>query len=135
MFDYLLSYYFNNHQNYFVPLSVKIITPGDFHLYLFVYGSEWYVFVESDFPLLKSLSQDILANFPVDIIGWHVLKEKQKEALTDTLPPNCFSSDSANETDENWQHYHWLFHQANGMKYALLQVTPKTGIDIGFYRQ
>lgn len=128
MFNNALSFYFDVKPHQFTPLKMLVLTPGDEHLYLFTYQNKWYVLVEADFPLLKSLVEEIEAQFPVTVAGWQTLKEK-----TDTvsvIPRDAFSSDTANETDENWKNFSLLFHEEYGMKYALLCVVPNAGIGV-----
>lgn len=122
-FAHILNLYLGKVPHDIAPYRTAVLTPGDYQLYLFAYEQQLFVLVEADHPPLKTLPKDIEDNLPVIIQGWKVLKQKQDEADTDRLPRTCFSSDTANETDENWRNFAYTFHYESGFYYALLRAT------------
>lgn len=123
MFTQILKFFLKDIEPKAAPISVKAISPGgDYNLYLLNYRNDLYVILEADYPPLTSAIKDIETSFSVTVEGWVILRKYQQEASKRVLPVDSFSSDIANETDENWQSYKLCFYVDNGMKYALLKV-------------
>lgn len=124
MFTQVLKFFLKDTNPKAAPISVKAISPGgNYNLYLLNYRNDLYVILEADYPPLASAIKDIETSFLVTVEGWVILREYQQEASKRILPVNSFSSDIANETDENWRNYKLCFYVDGGMKYALLKVT------------
>lgn len=125
-FAQILDLYLDEVPSDITPIKVTALTPGDYQLYLFAYKQQWFVLVEADYSPLKSLPNDVQANLPVKARHWQVLKQKHAGTDASILPLTCFSSDTANETDDNWRNFACTFHYQHGFYYALLGVSQES---------
>lgn len=123
MFTQVLKLFLEDASPKAAPVSTKAISPGgDYNLYLLNYKNDLYVILEADYPPLASAIKDIETSFSVIVEGWVVSKRYQQESDKIILPAASFSSDIANETDENWENYKLCFIQLNDLRYALLKI-------------
>lgn len=134
-------------------LDVDMLSP-DSHLYLLADHAKWYVVSEEDYMSMGDKVNEIEVSFPVSVVGWRVLRDKQKAVGTSLLPRTSFEgrdldsqSDDVETIDAYYRDYNSTVYSnslgtgllANRLSYALLEVKPNPGIDeasfgLSFYR-
>lgn len=140
MINTILKHYFTK-LPWLMPVAVDVLTPSDYHLYLYATEAmrfesneeepqKWYVLVEANHPWIDQIVKDIESSFPVTVEGWCVLKEKQAMAHAHLLLDGTFDKYDSNNSDRTNYQLVAYYDDSTGIDYFLLKVSPHKGINL-----
>ncbi len=115
-----------------MPVAVDVITPGDYHLYLYhANEQDWFVVVEADYLFMKDIPKDVALSFDVKAECYFVLKAEKEKTSRTCVPADFFDSNDQNRwNDHERMAYQSIVCEINRYKYVLLKVSPNQHFDI-----